>query len=262
MAEVLLILSYICAKELLMSVPLLLIVGYLIKHYTTLSNVYIPYIETGLGLIIGLLYGGLVVGGFKNVIMYGGQGLVLGFISISIYDAVHGITKHNCNLETIKMDEKKKLNLWEHKAFVYTCAFIAGIILTGLIKLIMFGVDGMVYYLVNDAIYSVLTLLLVDFLLKWSMDKSVIVWQYWVMIGLMALAVGAYALASLMTTWTLVWVLICVAVLFVACAGLWCNKMYKPAVAKKADAVYQKAIEEVNNLTTPEEIVKYFLERK
>ncbi len=261
MAEVLLILSYICAKELLMSVPLLLIVGYLIKHYTTLPNVYIPYIETGLGLIIGLLYGGLVVGGFKNVIMYGGQGLVLGFISISLYDAVHGITKHNCNLET-KMEEKKKLNLWDHKAFVYTCAFLTGVVITGLIKLIMYGVDGMVYYFVNEAIFAVLILLLVDFFLKFSTDKTVLVWQYWVMDGFMVLAVLTYAIASLMTTWVLVWVLLCVSALFVACAGLWCNKMYKPAVAKKSEAVYQKALEDVNKLTTPEEIVNYFIERK
>ncbi len=262
MAEVLLILSYICAKEMLMCVPILLIVGYLIKHYTTLSNVYIPYIETGLGLLIGLLYGGLIVGGFNNVIMYGGQGLVLGFISISLYDAVHGITKHKCNLETNMEKEKKKLNLLDHRAFVYTCAFLGGVVIVGLIKLIMYGVDGLVYYLLNEAIFAVPFLLVTDTLIKYSTDRKVLVWQYWVMIGFLALAVGAYAVASLMTTWVQVWVILTVAVLFVVASGLWCCKMYKPAIAKKAEAVYQQALEDVNKLTTPEEIVNYFIVKK
>ena len=268
MAEVLLILSYICAKEMLMCVPILLIVGYLIKHYTTLPNALIPYIETCLGLIIGILYGGLVVGGFKGVIMYGGQGLVLGFISISLYDAVHGLIKHKCNLETKQMEEtKKKFNPWEHNAFCYTVAFLGGIVLAAIGQLIMYGVDGMVYYLINSAVHSVYLVILVDVIFKIRADKKLLNWQYWVMIAFVILAVWAYCVASLMMEWRLVWVCLIVSAGFLASAGLWCQKMYKPAVSKKATEVYETAVNTVIDKTgmtrvEAENLTNYFIIRK
>ena len=267
MAEILLILSYICSKEMLMCIPLLLIVGYLIKHYTTIPNAYLPYIETGMGLAVGLIYGGLIAKGWNNVIMYGGQGVVLGFISISLYDAVHGVIKHKCNSEDLSMKEKKKINLWEHKAFVYGLAFLGGVVLTGLGKLIMGGVDGLVYYLVNEAVYSVLTLLVVDFLIKYSTDKTLLTWQYWIMMAIMVLAVISYAVASLMTTWVLVWVFIGGMVTLIACAGLWCNKLYKPSITKKAESVHEAAVNSVIDMTgltraKAEEVTNYFVEVK
>lgn len=267
MTEILLILSYICSKEMLMCVPLLLIVGYLIKHYTTIPNVYLPYIETGMGLAVGLLYGGLITRGWNNVIMYGGQGVVLGFVSISIYDAVHGVIKHNCRSEDLSMKEKKKINLWEHRVFVYTLAFLGGVLFTGLTKLVMYGVDGLVYYLVNEAIYSVFTLLIADFLIKYSTDKSLLTWQYWVMDVFMVLAVLSYAAASLMTAWGPVWALLIIMVSFIALAGFWCNKMYKPSVTKKAQEVYETAVNNVIETAgvsrpTAEEVTNYFIEVK
>ncbi len=268
MAEVFLILSYICAKEMLMCVPILLIVGYLIKHYTTLPNAYIPYIETGLGLLFGILYGGLVVGGFKNVVLYGGQGVVLGFISISLYDAVHGIVKHKCNLETKQMEEaKKKFNPWEHNAFCYTVAFLGGVVLAAIGQLIMYGVDGMVYYLVNNAVHSVYLVILVDVIFKIRADKKLLNWQYWVMDGFVLLAVWAYCVASLMTTWAMVWVFLIVSVAFLTGAGLWCQKMYKPAISKKAEDVFTNAVNyviEKTGMTRPEaeELTNYFIVKK
>ena len=270
MAEVFLILSYICAKEMLMCVPILLIIGYLIKHYTTLPSASIPYIETGLGLIMGILYGGLVVGGLKGVVLYGGQGIVLGFISISLYDAVHGVIKHKCNLENLetKMEEtKKKFNLWEHNAFCYTVAFLGGVVLAAIGQLIMYGVDGMVYYLVNNAIHSVYLVILVDVIFKLRADKKLLNWQYWIMEGFVLLAVWAYCVASLMTTWGMVWVCLIVAVGFLAGAGLWCQKMYKPAIAKKAEEIYTEAVNSVIDKTgmtraEAEELTNYFIERK
>lgn len=267
MTEILLILSYICSKEMLMCIPLLLIVGYLIKHYTTIPNVYLPYIETGMGLAIGLIYGGLITKGWNNVIMYGGQGVVLGFISISLYDAVHGVAKHKCISEDLSMKEKKKINLWEHRAFVYTLAFLGGVLLTGLTKLVMYGVDGLVYYLLNEAVYSIFTVLIVDVLVKYSTDKSLLTWQYWIMDGFMVLAVLSYATASLMTTYGTMWAFLIGTVSFIAAAGIWCNKMYKPSIAQKAKAVYDSAVTNVMEKTgvartTAEAVTDYFIEVK
>ena len=267
MTEILLILSYICSKEMLMCVPLLLIVGYLIKHYTIIPNVYLPYIETGMGLAIGLIYGGLITKGWNNVIMYGGQGVVLGFISISLYDAVHGVVKHNCRSEDLSMKEKKKINLWEHRAFVYTLAFLGGVLLTGLTKLVMYGVDGLIYYLLNEAVFSIFTVLLVDFLVKFATDKSLITWQYWVMDVFMVLAVLSYAGASLMTTVGPMWAFLIGTISFIAAAGVWCNKMYKPSVAKKAQEVYDAAVNSVIEKAgvpraTAEAVTDYFVEVK
>ena len=56
MTEIVAILSLICSKEMLMLVPLLIIVGYLLKHYTDFPNGYIPVVEISLGLILGIVY--------------------------------------------------------------------------------------------------------------------------------------------------------------------------------------------------------------
>lgn len=162
------------------------------------------------------------------------------------------------------MKEKKKINLWEHKAFVYTLAFLGGVLITAFIKFITTGVEGLVYYLANEAIYSVLTLLLVDFLLKVSLDKTSITWQYWVMIGLMVLAVVSYGIASTMTTWTLVFTCLIIMAVFVAGSALVCCKLYKPAAKKKVETVFEKATNDIIDMTSlsrsdAEEVVKYFI---
>ncbi len=267
MTEVLLILSYICSKEMLMCIPLLLIAGYLFKHYTDVPNGFIPYIETGMGLAVGLLYGGLIAKGWNNVIMYGGQGCVLGFISISLYDAVHGTIKHNCNSSEVSMKEKKKINLLEHNAFVNAVAFLGAVFITALIKFITTGVDGLIYFLLNGAVFYVLPLLVVDFLIKVRVDKTTITWRYWLMAGFIVLAVISYAIASIMTTWPLVFICLIIMAVFAGLATLVCNKWYKPALVKKAEGVKEKAVNDLIDLTSLprsdcEAVFNYFVESK
>ncbi len=150
---------------------------------------------------------------------------------------------------------------------MYTLAFLRGVLLTGLAKLVMYGVDGLIYYLLNEAVFSIFTVLLVDFLVKFATDKSLITWQYWVMDVFMVLAVLSYAGASLMTTVGPMWAFLIGTISFIAAAGVWCNKMYKPSVAKKAQEVYDAAVNSVIEKAgvpraTAEAVTDYFVEVK
>lgn len=253
MAEVLLILSYICSKQMLMCVPVLLIVGYLVKHYTTIPNAYIPYIECAIGLVIGVLYGGLIAKGFINIFSYGAQGLVLGFISISLYDAVHGVVKLNCCKENRMKEEKKKFKPFEHSSIVYACALVCSIIVFGLIKLVFYGGDSCVKWLLDEAHGFIYVCLLTDILMKLIQHKErgvKIVWQYWVLVGFIFLSDIAYVTASIMPTWTLVFVfIICGTVGCLLAAILWCNKMYIPAIKKRDEELLEIGTEKICDIS-------------
>ena len=56
MADIVAILSLICSKEMLMLVPIMIITGYLLKHYTKFPNGYIPVIEMSMGFVLGIVY--------------------------------------------------------------------------------------------------------------------------------------------------------------------------------------------------------------
>lgn len=253
-----------------MLVPLLIIVGYLVKHYTTIPTMYIPYLEIVSGLVIGIVYGLTCGEGWHSIFMYGGQGVVLGAVSISLYDAIHGTAchihnKNNNIVEDICMEEKKKFKPFEHSSVVYGCAFLGTVIVSGLIELVFHGVDGALVWVRDYAHYGLLYCVAVDVVSKASKDKTSLVWQYWVLVGLILMVDISYVCASITTTFFAMWVCLVVMCTLIVGACLWCNKMYKPAVAKKADSVIEKVREDLGSLVAPnrvDEVINYFIERK
>ena len=261
MAEALTILGLICSSHMIMFVPLLIIVGYLLKHYTTMPNKFIPFVETGLGMAIGVLYAvtgrpeeNIVTG----IIMYAGQGIVLGFSSIAIYDALHGTIGHKCKLmeESMEEKEKKKFNPFDHSAIVYGIAIVGSVVVCGLIEMAFHGVEGMLNYLLNYAHYNILTCIALDIMSKVASDRKSIVWQYWVMVALIARADVCYVVASVTTTFLWMWVCIGGTVTLLASSLLFCKMCYEPAVAKKKEEVLSIVREDLIEIGVPESKVE------
>ena len=81
-------------ETLLYWVPALVVLGYAVKHCTCFPNQLIPLIEVSSGALVGVLFGLVTCGGnILDVIMYAGQGALLGIIAIALYDMVHGAIK-------------------------------------------------------------------------------------------------------------------------------------------------------------------------
>lgn len=160
--------------------------------------------------------------------------------------------------------EKKKFNPFDHSAFVYGIAILGSVVVCGLIELAFHGVDGMLNYLVNYAHYNIITCIALDVMSKVANDRTSIVWQYWMMVTTIALADIFYVFASITTTFLAMWVCLTVCATLLACAVLFCMKLYKPAVEKKKAEVLGTVKEDLLGIGVPESciegITNYFFE--
>lgn len=100
MSELITTLILFIDETLLYWVPALMILGVYVKHCTKVPNYFIPLIEVAGGFVLGIAYGvalsleaGGFVGGFLAIIQYGGQGALLGFVAMAMYDLVKGALK-------------------------------------------------------------------------------------------------------------------------------------------------------------------------
>lgn len=269
MADIVAILSLICSKEMLMLVPIMIITGYLLKHYTKFPNGYIPVIEMSMGFVLGIIYavafnpeGNIVA----SISMYGGQGLVLGFVSISIYDAVHGAVCHHIGKE-VQMEEtekKVKANPFEHPVFVYFLAFLAATLYNFLVYLIFYGVHDSLIYLRDGAVTIIPTMVLIDVICKLATgNRKSINWQYLVMVGLVVASTLFYTGASVTTTKFAMYACLALCATSAAGSALVCNKLVCPTRSGAVDSVKEKAVSDLVELGVPRESAEmsaeYFL---
>lgn len=101
MGEPISIFSLILDNALLIWMPVLILIGFCIKHGTKIPNGYIALIIMALSVIISTLYGLTVTSDaglpFSEVfVLYGlGQGFILSIATVYVYDVVHGIIKNH-----------------------------------------------------------------------------------------------------------------------------------------------------------------------
>ena len=250
MTEIVAILSLICSKEMLMLVPLLIIVGYLLKHYTDFPSGYIPIVEISLGLILGIVYA-VSFDPEKNIMasvaMFGGQRAVLGFVSISLYDVIHGAVCHHNTPKEEKM-EKKKVNPFDHPVFVYFIAFVGSVLLSFTINLLFHGITTAMEYLRDEAIFMLLPIMLVDILCKYNMNRKSINWKYAVMLGMVMASIVMYVSASVTTTMFAMYACLALSVTFAVGSALWCNKMVVPTRKSAISEIKDKAVSDLKSL--------------
>lgn len=271
MADIVAILSLICSKEMLMLVPMMIIIGYLLKHYTKFPNGYIPIIEMSMGLVLGVAYavafnpeGNIVA----SISMYGGQGLVLGFVSISIYDAVHGAVCNHIGKEeqsTMEDAEKKvKARPFDHPIFVYLLAFLAATVYNLIVYLIFYGVHESLVYLRDGAVTIIPTMVLIDVICKLATgNRKSINWKYLVMIGLIVASTLFYMGASVTTTKFAMYACLAMCATSAAGSALVCNKLVAPTRTGAEASVKEKAVSDLVELGVPiesaEMSAEYFL---
>ena len=244
------ILSMICAPQLISYVPFLIMLGYLAKHYTRFPNRYLPLMETVVGAVIGVLYGVCSsLNGDLNMVsavtMYGSQGVVLGFSSISIYDCLYNaLFKTPQEVRGMKeTKERKKWNPMDSNWFVYGISVIASVAMCAVIELIFHGAGSVLPFIRDYAYLCVIPCVVVDCMSKVSKEKAFITWQYLVMMGMIISTCVLYAWMSTTTTWVaLRWFAVGIATV-IAGTVVWYNKMYLPALAKKKVEV----IESIHN---------------
>lgn len=95
-------------ETLLYWVPALVLLGYAVKHCTGFPNQLIPLVEVSGGALIGIFFGLVTSGGnILDIIMYAGQGALLGVIAIALYDLVHGAIKEWKARQSVKNKEEK-----------------------------------------------------------------------------------------------------------------------------------------------------------
>ena len=256
MAEIMAILSLICSKEMLMLVPLMIIVGYLLKHYTKFPNGYIPVVEMALGLVLGIAYA-VSFNPEENLVlsmsMYGGQGLVLGFVSISIYDAVHGVVCHHAGKEgktTMEQTvEKEKAKPFDHPVFVYLVAFVAAALYNFVVSLVFYGVADALAYLRDSSVTIIPTIVLIDVICKAATgNRKAMNWQYLVMIGLVVASTLFYVGASVTTTVFAMYACLALCATSAVGAALVCNKLVVPTRKSTVDSIKEKAVAELVEL--------------
>ena len=113
--EIISLVFSLIVPELLIWIPVLLIVGYLLKHATSFPNEFIAILILVLAVIIAALYGigvttakhgaGRWITAFAA---YGlGQGFLLTFSTVFIYDVMHGIHKYTARKKVNKATGKE-----------------------------------------------------------------------------------------------------------------------------------------------------------
>ena len=262
MQTILSIMNVICARQIIMAIPLLILVGYFLKHYwPSFPNKAIPEVEIALGIAVGILYAVTSKEGplAFSIIQYGAQGIVVGALSVVLYDSVHSALPHKCNStmeESMKeKNEKKPFKPLEHASIVYAIAIVGAAVASGIIEVIFHGVAGAVTYMLGYVHYGILTCVAIDVMLKLTNDRSTLVWQYWVMEAMVVVADVLYVGASITTTYGLMWALLVSAVTVLVGAGIWSKKMYEPAKVKKQTQVLEAVEGDLVELGVPSSIV-------
>lgn len=101
LGEIISLIFTLIAPGLLIWLPVLIIVGYLLKHATRFPNEFIGMVLLATAVVIALLYG---IGATASetgaekwvtiIVAYGlGQGFLLTFSTVFVYDVIHGAIK-------------------------------------------------------------------------------------------------------------------------------------------------------------------------
>ena len=211
MAEILSILHFLIDEKIVLCLPFVIFVGWLVKNKTRIPNGYIPSILLLLSISVGSAYGlaCYAAGGISicgGLLVYGlGQGYILASEAVFLHSAIHGIQKgrrEKKKLTKIHQGEDcmKKLkdrfkSAWlkvRYKSITaYLLQIAASLVAWGIYYIIAEGTTGLADSLTTVAIIAVLSCIFVDMFLKVLKTPLLVIKEYWAVIGVELLAVGA-----------------------------------------------------------------------
>lgn len=242
-----------------MWMPILWTVGWVIKHKTAIPNSMISVIIYALALIRAGIYGYTVyltqpMPLWEALAVYGlGQGSVLAFASVFLYDTAHGIIKARfgkhlkTNQEEGEVCMKERLKAaWlkvRYKSITaYLLGFVATIAVCAGYYLLSEGTQGIADFLTGNAIFTVASCVFIDIFLKVTRNPKRIVKQYWITVLSVLLADGILVWAFGRDT-VKMQIIGLIATLVVTLAAIALSHwLYAPAVKKRDDEIEELAI--------------------
>lgn len=252
---------------LLVWIPVLIVIGYLLKHGTAFPNGLITITLFAIAVAVSAVYGFMDTDGMAlpfrvaEILAYGaGYGFLVAGAAVLAYDSVHGIIKQarerkglSCSAEDASAKEekmaegkagKRKLRM---TSFLTNLLVVVGSVALGTLMALPWGIESALDFVSKAFFLAIIMVMAADAAFKIRYEKWKLLWQYWV--GLV-LALGAdwcFLWASKTTTWGMMALALgCVALLGIGSAVCFMVG-YKPAVEKRKEeyiAEYQKALED------------------
>ena len=254
-------------------IPVLIVIGYLLKHGSAFPNGFIALALFGIAAAVSVIYGYMATEGMATplrvsevLIAYGlGYGFLLAFAAVFFYDTVHGamkqIRKRNggrnageehvtapAKEESMEMTEKEKgKKKFRMTSFLTYLLVVIGSVVLGTLMALPWGIGPALDFISKAIFLAVIMVLAADAAFKIRYERWKLLWQYWAGLALVLGADWCFLWASMTTTWGMMALALgCVALLGIG-AGAWFLAWYGPKVAAKKEAYlaeYEQALVE------------------
>lgn len=261
---------------LLIWIPVLIVIGYLLKHGTSFPNGLITMALFGISAIVSAIYGYGATEGMATpirmtevLLAYGlGYGFLLAVSAVFLYDAVHGAVKHirqkrgeegteratapaieedgeMAEEKTALKDEKRrKLHM---TSFLTYLLVVAGSVVLGTLMALPWGIGPALDFVSKAIFLGVVMVVAADIAFKARYEKWKLIWQYWIGIVLVLGADWCFFWASMTTEWWMMGLALGFVALLGVAAGTWFWLVYRKKIDEKRQAYlaeYEKALVE------------------
>ena len=264
---------------LLIWIPVLIVIGNLVKHGTDFPNDYIAVVLFGIAMVVSIVYG---IGATEGMIApfrvveillaYGlGYGFLLSTSAVFLYDAVHGALRHRKakkdeketaeaeratvsaakNKETkmaeaVKKEDKgAKKRKFRMTSFLTYLLVVIGSVVLGTLMALPWGIGSALDFISKAIFLAVIMAMAADAAFKIRFEKWKLLWQYWVGLALILGADWCFFWASMTTTWGMMALALGFVALFGASAAVIFWVVYRKKVQEKENAYlaeYEKAL--------------------
>ena len=252
-------------------IPVLIVIGYLLKHGTSFPNGFIAIALFLISAIVSAVYGYGATEGMATplrvseiFLAYGlGYGFLLAVSAVFIYDAVHGMLKQirlrkerkegteraTASSEEGVMSEKKTDGREKKKlrmtSFLTYLLVVTGSVVLGTLMALPWGIGPALDFISKAVFLAVIMVMAADVAFKARYEKWKLLWQYWIGLALILGADWCFFWASMTTAWGMMALALGFVALLAVGATVVFWVVYRKKVAEKKEAYlaeYEKAL--------------------
>ena len=252
---------------LLIWVPVLIVIGYLLKHGTRFPNGFITVALFGVSAVVSAIYGYGATEGMEMplratevLLAYAlGYGFLLAITAVFLYDAVHGAMKHirekgkkatsgeeeEIMAKTETTERGRGRRGFRMTSFLTYLLVVIGSVVLGTLMALPWGIGSAVDFVSKAVFLGVIMVMAADIAFKVRFEKWKLIWQYWIGIAFIVGADWCFFWASMTTTWGQMGLALGCVALFGVCAGAWFWLVYHKRISEKEEAYlaeYEKAL--------------------
>ena len=258
---------------LLIWIPVLIVIGYLLKHGTTFPNGLITLALFGISAVVSVIYGYGATEGMATplrateiILAYGlGYGFLLAVSAVFLYDAVHGAMKHirqkqtasaaketkaapakeEKTMATTTAETQEKRKKFRMTSFLTYLLVVVCSVVLGTLMALPWGIGPALDFVSKAIFLAVIMVVAADVAFKVRFEKWKLIWQYWIGLVLVLGADWCFLWASMTTTWGMMGLALGLTALlgFIAGGVFWL--VYKKKIDEKKAAYlaeYEKAL--------------------